>query len=342
MCRGLVEALRGDDGGPLASAAPPASPHVTGDTELLDAYSRAVVSVAEAVGPAVVSMIVGGRSTVREFGRMGAGSGVIITPDGYVLTNSHVVHDATRLEASLTDGRTVGAVLVGEDPATDLAVVRLDASGLPSAVLGDSSGLRVGQLVIAIGNPLGFQSTVSAGVVSALGRSLRGATGRLIDNVIQTDVALNPGNSGGPLVDSRGRVAGINTAIIAMAQGISFAIPVDTAKWVVTELFTRGRVRRGYLGVAAQTRPFDRRLARYHGIANAQAVEILSVEPASPASEAGLREGDLIVAIDSRLVTTVDDLHRALVAGTIGTRMTLSVVRGRERAEVRVTPTESH
>lgn len=313
---------------------------LTEDSELLDAYSRAVVSVVETVGPTVVSITVGGRASHRGFGRMGAGSGVIIAPDGYVLTNSHVVHEATRLEASLTDGRTIGAALVGEDAGTDLAVVRLDASGLPSAALGDSSRLRVGQLVIAIGNPFGFQSTVSAGVVSALGRSLRGLTGRLIDNVIQTDVALNPGNSGGPLVDSRGQVVGINTAIIALAQGISFAIPVDTAKWVVAELLSRGRVRRGYLGVAAQTRPLDRRLARAHALAATRAVEITSVEPGTPAAAAGLREGDLIVAADGHSVASVDDLHRALVAAAIGVPMKLTVLRGPDQIDVQVTPTE--
>jgi S1-C subfamily serine protease len=314
---------------------------LTEDSELLDAYSRAVISVVETVGPTVVSITVGSRARTRDFGRMGAGSGVIIAPDGYVLTNSHVVHDATRLEASLTDGRTLGAVLVGEDPATDLAVVRLQASGLPAAVLGDSSRLRVGQLVIAIGNPFGFQSTVSAGVVSALGRSLRGTTGRLIDNVVQTDVALNPGNSGGPLVDSRGQIVGINTAIIALAQGISFAIPVDTAKWVVTELLTRGRVRRGYLGVAAQTRPLDRRLARAHLLAATRAVEITSLEPGTPAAEAGLREGDLIVAAGGHPVATVDDLHRTLVTVAIGVPMVITVLRGADLIEVQVTPAET-
>jgi S1-C subfamily serine protease len=310
------------------------------DSDLLDAYSRAVVSVVDTVGPAVVSIIVGERTEGGRFGRMGAGSGLIIAPDGYVLTNSHVVHKAARLEASLTDGRTIGATLVGEDPGTDLAVVRLQASGLPSATLGDSSRLRVGQLVIAIGNPFGFQSTVSAGVVSALGRTLRGLTGRLIDNVIQTDVALNPGNSGGPLVDSRGQVVGVNTAIIAMAQGISFAIPVDTAKWVVTELLGRGRVRRGYLGVGAQARPLDRRLARAHALTSTRAVEITSVEPGTPAAVAGLREGDLIVAAGGRPVANVDDLHRALVAAAIGVAMKLTVLRGPDLIDVQVTPTE--
>src|SRR6266436_7555761 len=229
------------------------------DRELLDSYSRAVVAVVEHVGPAVVSIAAGTR---RAAGVVGAGSGVIFTPDGYVLTNSHVVQEATDLGVTLTDGSTLGARLVGSDPATDLAVIRADGSGLPIAHFGESTPLRPGQLVVAIGNPFGFQSTVSAGVVSAVGRSLRSATGRLIDNVIQTDVALNPGNSGGPLVDSRGLVVGVNTAIFAMAQGIGFAIPIDTATWVIPQLLAHGRVRRPYLGFGGQSRSLDRRIAR--------------------------------------------------------------------------------
>ncbi len=332
--------VAGPDSGGQGAARTPVLDRAADDLDLLDAYSRAVVAVVEAVGPAVVSIVAGARPAAPAPGRAGAGSGVVFAPDGYVLTNSHVVHGATRLEVALTDGRTSTARLVGEDPATDLAVIRIDASGLPSAPLGDSSRLRVGQLVIAIGNPFGFQSTVSAGVVSALGRSLRGQTGRLIENVIQTDVALNPGNSGGPLVDSRGRVVGINTAIIALAQGISFAIPVDTARWVVAELLAWGRVRRGYLGVAARQRPVERRLAYRHGVAGAGAVEVLSVEPGAPAAQAGLAEGDLIVAVDGRPVTTVDDLHRALGGSAIGRPMTVTVLRGGERLEITLTPVE--
>ncbi len=321
-------------------------PEAASDVELLDAYSRAVISVVEAVGPAVVSITVSkGLRNERTRGSgpdmTGAGSGVIIAPDGYILTNSHVVHSANRLEAALTDGRTFVATLTGEDPATDLAVIRVDASGLPYATLGDSDSLRVGQLVIAIGNPLGFQSTVSTGVVSALGRSLRSQSGRLIENIIQTDVPLSPGNSGGPLVDSRGRVVGINTAIIMMAQGISFSIPVNTARWVVSQLLTQGRVRRGYLGIAGQQRPLDRRLARFHNLVNEHAVEVMSVEPSAPAGRAGLREGDLIVAINERTVTNVDDLHRFLAEWPISHPATLTVVRGRERVELQVVPAEA-
>jgi S1-C subfamily serine protease len=323
LAAGPAEAGRPADSGSEATRA---------DLEILDAYSRAVVSVVETVGPAVVGVRVAGR---------GAGSGVIIAPDGYALTNSHVVGGASRLEATLTDGRTLGARLVGDDPATDLAVIRLDAAALPFAPLGDSETLRVGQLVVAIGSPLGFQSTVSAGVVSALGRSLRGRGGRLIEHVIQTDVALNPGNSGGPLVDSRARVVGVNTAMVAMAQGISFAVPIATAKWVVPQLLAAGRVRRGLLGLAGRQRPLDRRLARAHGLATEAAVEILSVEPTGPAGRAGLREGDLIVTAEGRPVASVDDLHRFLVEWPVGEPARLGVLRRAERLDLRVTPAET-
>jgi S1-C subfamily serine protease len=310
------------------------------DAALLDAYSRTVVSVVETVGPTVVSIAVGTRTGGPRDGRIGAASGVIITPDGYVLTNSHVVHDAAELNVTLTDGRGFGATLVGEDAATDLAVIRVNASGLPAARLGASATLHVGQVVIAIGNPLGFQSTVSAGVVSAVGRALRSTQGRLIESVIQTDVALNPGNSGGPLVDSRARVVGINTAVIAMAQGLSFAIPIDTAQWVVPQLLTRGRVVRAYLGFAGQQRPLDRRLARAHQLPTSQAVEIVGVEARGPASRAGLREGDLLVAVNDRPIATVDDVHRMLVAWPIGESLTVTVLRGATRLDVAVVPAE--
>ena len=306
------------------------------DVEVLDAYSQAVVSVVEAVGPAVVSITVG-RGGVGG----GAGSGVIVAPDGYAVTNDHVVDGAGRLTATLTDGRTLDAALIGEDPSTDLALIRLNGTDLPVAAPGRSATLRVGQLVVAIGNPLGFQSTVSAGVVSALGRSLRSRTGRLIENVIQTHVALNPGNSGGPLVDSAGRVVGINTAIIAMAQGLSFAVPIDTATWVIPQLLARGRVSRAYLGFGGQSRPLERRLARALGLANARAIEIVSLEPATPAARAGLQTGDLVVAIGERPVQTVDDVHRRLVASPIGEPLTVTVVRGVDRRDVTVTPIET-
>ncbi len=311
------------------------------DRELLDSYSRAVVSVVEHVGPAVVSIAAGTRRPGAAAGVVGAGSGVIFTPDGYVLTNSHVVHEATDLAVTLTDGSTLGATLVGSDAATDLAVIRADGSGLPIARFGASASLRAGLLVVAIGNPFGFQSTVSAGVISAIGRSLRSATGRLIENVIQTDVALNPGNSGGPLVDTRTRVIGINTAIIRMAQGISFAIPIDTAKWVVSELLAYGRVRRAYLGIVGQTRPIDRDVARRHALSVSHAVEVVSVEPRAPAAIAGLREGDLIVTLNERPVRTVDDMHRMLVGWPFGDALKVGVIRQDRRFEVAMVPLEA-
>jgi S1-C subfamily serine protease len=309
------------------------------DHELLDAYSRAVVSVVDSVGPSVVSIRAQARG--QEPGAGAAGSGFVISSDGYVLTNSHVVHGAMGLEVSLTDGRRFSASLLGEDPGTDLAVIQIDGPALPSARLGQSARLRVGQLVIAIGNPFGFQSTVSAGVVSATGRSLRSTTGRLIDNIIQTDVALNPGNSGGPLVDSRGQVVGINTAVFAMAQGIGFAVPIDTATSLIPQLLARGRVVRAYLGFGGQSRPVDRRLARALGLPHERAIEITTVEPGTPAAGAALREGDLVIAIDDRPVQSVDDVHRLLGAEAIGRSLRISVVRGGRPLEVRVVPAEA-
>lgn len=321
---------------PGPDARPPAN-----DAAALDAYSRAVVSVVEAVGPAVVSIATGRRVSRGQAAPAGAGSGVIVAADGYALTNSHVVHAASRLEATLTSGQRLDAVLVGEDASTDLALIRLSGADLPAAALGRSARLRVGQLVVAIGNPLGFQSTVSAGVVSALGRSFRSRTGRLIENVIQTDVALNPGNSGGPLVDSSGRIVGINTAIIAMAQGLSFAIPIDTATWVIGELLSHGRVRRAWLGLAAHTRPVERSLARQLDIPTGQVAEIFSVEADGPAARAGLQAGDWIVALDGQPAATVDALHRHLAAATIGAPLVVEAVRNGNRLRVPVTPVES-
>jgi S1-C subfamily serine protease len=303
--------------------------------DLLDAFSRAVVGVAEKVGPAVVSINVqNGRQRSRFRG--GTASGVIIAQDGFVLTNNHVVENAKSLEISLTDGRTVPARIIGTDSATDLAVVRLETNGLPVAELGNSESLRVGQLVIAIGNPLGFQSTVATGVISALGRSLRSQSGRLIENVIQTDVPLNPGNSGGPLVDSRGRVIGLNTAMIFMAQGISFAVPVNTAKWVVGELLARGKVRRAYLGLAGQVRPIDRRLQRLLGVEGSTAIEAFSVEKDGPADRAGMQRGDLIYALNGDKVANVDDIHRLLAEHPPGWQIKLSILRKRDLKELHI------
>ncbi len=306
------------------------------DEDLLDAYSRAVVGVVNQVGPAVVSITVKQRARSRRPEREGAGSGVIIAPDGFILTNNHVIEHASEVEIGLTDGNTFTAQVVGADDATDLAVVRAGASGLPTAELGDSASLRVGQLVIAIGNPLGFSNTVSTGVISALGRALRTQSGRLIENIIQTDVPLNPGNSGGPLVNSRGRVIGINTAMIAVAQGIGFAVPINTARWVVSELLTRGKVRRAYLGLSGQVRPLSRRVQRYFELPTASAVEVISLDENGPARRAGLHERDLIVAVNGKSVASVDDIHRMLVGQTAGAQINLTILRDGLRQEMQV------
>ncbi len=310
------------------------------DEDPLDAYSRAVVGVVEKVGPAVVSIGVKKRVRSPRFGQEGAGSGVILASDGFVLTNHHVVEGAEDVQVHLTDGRSFSAHLVGSDPATDLAVVRAEASNLPAAELGSSDSLRVGQLVIAIGNPLGFQSTVSTGVISALGRALRSQSGRLIENVIQTDVALNPGNSGGPLVDSRGHVIGINTAMIFMAQGISFAVPVNTVKWVVGELVRRGKVRRAYLGIAGQVRPIGRRVQRHLDLQISMGVEVVLVEDRGPANQAGVREGDLILSVNGKSVGSVDDVHRLLTGWPAGSPLGLTILRNGDRLHVQVIPGE--
>ncbi|HXX67150.1 MAG TPA: trypsin-like peptidase domain-containing protein [Polyangiaceae bacterium] len=308
---------------------------VAEDEEVLDAYSRAVTHVVEQVGPTVVSI-------ARKKGRgpAGAGSGVVFTPDGYVLTNAHVAAGATQLELGFTDGTTSEAIVVGVDHATDLAVIRANGSTPNHARFGASSALRVGQLVIAIGNPLGFSSTVSAGVISALGRTMRARDGRAMEGIIQSDVALNPGNSGGPLVDSRSRVVGINTAIILGAQGLSFSVPVDTAKWVVGELMTSGRVRRGWLGIAGQNRPIDRDLARRLGLSHASGVEASAFDERGPASRSKMRPGDIVVGIDDRPVASVDDIHRALQQWSQARAVKLRVVRDRALVDIEVTPVE--
>jgi S1-C subfamily serine protease len=312
------------------------------DVELLDAYSRAVETVVEAVAPAVVSLVVRikSRDERQAFPLGGTGSGVVIAPDGYVLTNSHVVSGAESMEVRFREGVTHRATLVGEDPPTDLAVIRVDASGLPYATVGDSGGLRVGQLVIAIGNPLGFDSTVSIGVISALGRALRSRDGRLIENIIQHTAPLNPGNSGGPLVNSRGHLMGINTAIIAMAQGIGFAIPSNTANLVVSQLITQGRVRRGHLGLVGGVRRLDRRLVRLHNLTHDYAVEIIRVYLDAPAGRAGMREGDLIIGIADNPVATLDDLHRFLTEWPVGQPVKIAILRGAIKQELEVIPSE--
>jgi S1-C subfamily serine protease len=327
------------------SAMQPLDARVLPDAALLDAYSKAVVSAAEKVSPSVVKIDVtqsAGRTRSGEpRERQGGGSGFVFTPDGLILTNSHVVHDAKRIDVSLADGRHFPADIIGDDPATDLAVIRIDAPSLVVVELGDSQKLRVGQLAIAIGNPYGFQYTVTAGVVSALGRSLRSYSGRLIDDVIQTDASLNPGNSGGPLVTSDGQVVGVNTAMIQMAQGLCFAIGINTAKFVASRLLRDGRIRRSYIGVEAQTVPLHRRLIRFYDLPQETGVVVMSVSSGSPAQKAGLREGDVIIALDGKTVAGVDDLHRLLTDARVGVASPLTVLRYTEKLELRVMPAEA-
>lgn len=304
---------------------------------VLDPYSAVVAQAFDRVGPAVVHV-----TAFRADGRpMGQGSGVIFTPDGYVLTNSHVVAGAGRLRAALTDGQSVEATLVGADPTTDTAVLRLAGGGLPHAALGQSAALRVGQLVVAIGNPLGFTCTVTAGIVSALGRTLRTRGGGFIDSVIQTDAPLNPGNSGGPLVNGAGEVVGINTATIAPAQGICFAIGIDTAVWVATRLMREGRVRRSRLGVSAQTVPLDTRLRRAHGLTQASGVLVAELTAEGAGARAGLQRGDLLVAFDGAPLAGVDDLHRTLTGERAGVAVPLQLLRRAQIMAVTVVPDEA-
>jgi S1-C subfamily serine protease len=319
------------------------------DSTLLDAYSRAVVTAAEKISPSVAKIEVtqgAGRARNGEpRERHGGGSGFVFTPDGLVLTNSHVVHEATRIVLSLSDGRRFSAHLIGEDPATDLAVVQIDAGadalGLTVAELGDSQKLRVGQLAIAIGNPYGFQYTVTAGVVSALGRSLRSYSGRLIEAVIQTDASLNPGNSGGPLVSSDGEVIGVNTATIMGAQGLCFAIGINTAKFVATRLLQQGRIRRAYIGVEAQNAPLHRRIVRFYDLPKETGAIVLAAENGSPAQKTGLREGDVIIAFGGQPIAGVDDLHRLLTDAQVDAKTSVTVLRRTERLELVIVPEES-
>jgi S1-C subfamily serine protease len=309
------------------------------DQVLLDAYSRAVINAVELVAPAVVSVDVrkhGSRAGRRSPAQAGTGSGFVFAADGLVLTNSHVVEDASEIDVMLPDGRERRADLVGQDPDTDIAVLKISAADLTAVSFGESQSLRPGQLVIAIGNPYGFQHTVTSGVVSALGRTLRARSGRLIDQVIQTDAALNPGNSGGPLVTSAGQVIGVNTAIIAGGQGLSFAVPISTVMAVLPALLRDGRVRRGYLGVAGQDVPLLRRVTRFHKLSQATGVLVISLEQDGPARVAGLREGDIVVALDTFTIASLDDLHRALTEDRIGTFATLGVLRDQFRIDLTV------
>jgi S1-C subfamily serine protease len=313
---------------------------ITADAELLDAYSRAVIKVVESVGPAVVSISTGRRSKEDEVDPYGSGSGFAIAPDGYILTNSHVVRGGNHIEVAFVEGGTLEARCIGEDPATDLALLQVNGSGLPFATLCDSPELQVGQLVIAMGNPFGFQSTVSTGVISALDRSLRAQNGRLIANIIQHTAPLNPGNSGGPLLDSRGRVIGINTAIIAAAQGIGFSVPATTMQWVLPQLLRHGKVRRVYMGIMGQTRLLSRRLVRYHNLTQKTACEIMSVEPGSPAAAADLHLGDLVVAVNNHPVRNMDDIFAELSRWPVDTPLTVAIMRRSDWVETVVYPLE--
>jgi S1-C subfamily serine protease len=322
---------------PQLAAHPPTS---EAGVDLLDAYSQAVSSAVDRVRPSVVHIAIE-RAARRGKAQTGSGSGFILTPDGYLLTNSHVAAGASALHATLPDGRSVAGELVGEDADSDLAVVKVGADHLAHARLGDSARLRVGQVAIAIGSPYGFQHTVTAGIISALGRSMRSATGRLLDNIIQTDAALNPGNSGGPLVDSAGTVIGVNTAVIMPAQGICFAIASNTADRVAVALIREGRVRRAYLGVSAQDLLLPRRFVRHFNLAQETGARVETVAPESPASVAGVRPGDIIVALGETPITGVDDLQRVLTGGRIGEAVPLAVLRRDQRLLLPITPRES-
>ena len=329
-----------DESGGSARDGPARSPGTGSDAELVDAYSRAVSGAVESVRPSVVHIGVE-RTPRRGQKQSGSGSGFIITPDGYLITNSHVAAGAAALQATLPDGRIVAGELVGDDPDSDLAVVKVGADHLAYARLGDSSRVRVGQIAIAIGSPYGFQHTVTAGIVSALGRSMRGSTGRLLDNIVQTDAALNPGNSGGPLVDSAGAVIGVNTAVILPAQGICFAIASNTADRVAVALIREGRVRRAYLGISAQDLPLPRRFVRHFNLPQEVGVRVDAVAPDSPAARAGIRTGDIIVALGDTPIAGVDDLQRLLTGGRIGDALEVIVLRRDRRLLLSVTPRES-
>jgi S1-C subfamily serine protease len=333
-----IEAAGHQQSATAPSANSPGSP----DDGLLDAYSRAVIQAAERISPTVVNIEVSRQEGSRQPGEVqGGGSGFFFTPDGFILTNSHVVHGASTIRVSLVDGRRYGATLVGDDPDTDLAVIRIHAPNLAAAPLGNSQSIRVGQLVIAVGNPYGFQCSVTAGVVSALGRSLRSRTGRLIDSVIQTDAALNPGNSGGPLVTSRGEVIGVNTAMIIPAQGLCFAIAIDTAKFIASALIREGRVRRSYIGVGGQNVPLHRRIVRFYNLPVESGVSVVQIEPDSPARQAGLHEGDIIIGLGGIPVPGIDDLHRLLTHDVAGSSMPIRLIRGTEKITLFVIPVEA-
>jgi len=309
------------------------------DAALLDAYSQTVSGVAESARDSVVNVHVR-HSNGRNGRGEGSGSGFIITPDGYIVTNSHVVHGASEIRVALADGRTFSATLTGDDPESDLAVIRINAPDLEHVHFGNSNKLRVGQIAVAIGSPLGFQQTVTAGVISALGRMMRTQSGRVMENIVQTDAALNPGNSGGPLLNSHGEVIGVNTAIIPSAQGICFAIAGNTAEFVAAWLIKEGRIRRAWLGIHGQTAPVHPRIARYLGLKNPHGILVLNIEPNSPASEAGLHEGDVLVGFKGKTMNGMDDLQRLLVGSEIGVKSEIAVVRRTFQLQLEIVPRE--
>jgi S1-C subfamily serine protease len=333
------------DENPFTSAARSQEPPPYSNEGLLDAYSSAVIYASEKAGPSVVNIDVfrqerSSRNAVPALRQSGSGSGFFFTPDGFILTNSHVVRGATEMEVTASNGQVYKARLIGEDPDSDLAVIRVDESGLKPALLGFSQQLKVGQLVVAIGSPLGFQTTVTAGVVSALGRSLRSRSGRLIDNIIQTDAALNPGNSGGPLVNSRGEVVGVNTATIPSAQGLCFSIAIDTAKRVASQILQHGKVRRSYIGIGGQDIDLPRNLVRHFQLPAEKAVFVTAVEEGSPSRRAGLKDGDVIVALDGHPVSGMDDLHRLLTDERVEVESAFTVIRRSEKLDLRIIPVE--
>ncbi|HEX2869531.1 MAG TPA: trypsin-like peptidase domain-containing protein [Ignavibacteriales bacterium] len=321
---------------------------ILSDDELLDVYSKTVTGAAERISPSVVNIDVTKSVQVQDkrgrsypWERTGSGSGFVFTPDGFILTNSHVVHNAGKLKVTLTDGNQYEGDLIGDDPETDLAVIRINAPDLKPVELGNSNNLKVGQLVIAVGNPYGFQCTVTAGVVSALGRTLRAGSGRLIDNVIQTDAALNPGNSGGPLVNSSGKVIGVNTAAILPAQGICFAIGINTTKFIAAQLIKDGKVTRSFIGIAGQNVPIHRRIVRYYHLPIETTIMIMSVEENSAAEKAGLMKGDLLTEFNGHYIKGIDDLHRQLTGEMVGVTVPVTVIRHTERLTLDITPMES-
>lgn len=318
---------------------------VASDHHLLDAYSSAVINATDQVSLSVVNIDVHQHLKTRRFVGYrapreirGNGSGFVFTPDGFILTNCHVVHDASEIEVTLSDGQQFSAEVMGEDPDTDLAVIRINASNLVPAQLGDSNSLRTGQLVIAIGNPYGFQCSVTAGVISALGRSLRSISGRLIENVIQTDAALNPGNSGGPLVNSRGEVIGVNTAVIQPAQGLCFAIAINTVRWAAGQLIKEGKVRRSHIGVTGQDVKLPRRIVRFHDLAVPGGVLVISIEPGGPAEQAGVRPKDVIVGSNGTLISGIDELHKLLTGKKMGVRLPFTILRRAQKLTFEIVP----